>query len=440
MSIEYIAFGAVFIAGISCMLAFSFREKACGKAEELIRLQEEKDALLHEYEKVKALFHEQEKEYIALVKEREMIQRSYDGVQKYILETKELLVERMKALSHEVLTSTQSHFFTAAKAHFDESQKRFFADCSVRDEKVHSMLNPLKISLEQMNKKVVDLEMLRKESQGALMEQITSLSKETSTLIKALRHPGERGKWGETQLKRLVEMAGLIERCDFSIQETSSDGSLRADMIVTLPNARKVIIDAKVPLEGYIKAIEATSSEVYDREIEGHVEQLEKHIKTLSDKKYWAKYQESIDFTVLFLPSEALLAAALGKKSNLVEKALDKNILIATPTTMMALLHAVKLGWKESQLHKDIQDVVSLAKEWFSRSDVFIDHLQRLGKSLSTSVSSYNSAINSFESRFLVSLRKLAKEQRVGSGFVINELETISLPFAELQKEDTPFV
>ncbi len=436
---EYIPFLTAFITGISCMWAFSLRQQLIAKVQDIAWLKQENDNLKEECKNTKELLYVQEKEYLTLLKEYEIKNSSFQDVQKYIFETKEQLVERMKSLSHEVLTSTQSHFLTVAKAHFDESQKRFFSDCGNRDEKVQNMLNPLKTSLEQMNKKIVDLEMLRKESQGSLLEQITTLSKETSLLIKALRHPVSRGKWGEVQLKRLVEMAGLLERCDFSVQETSQDSSLRADMVITLPNSRKIILDAKVPLDAYIKAIEASDAEAYDKEIELHVEHIEKHIKILADKKYWGKYQGAIDFTIMFLPSEALFTAALAKKATLMERALEKNILIATPTTLMALLHAIKLGWKETELHKDLHEVVQLAQEWFSRSSVFVEHLQKLGKSLYGAVGAYNTAINSFESRFLVTLRKLAKEQKVGlfpnnsssaSSTLVEDLETISVPIS----------
>ncbi|MGR3951380.1 MAG: DNA recombination protein RmuC [Chlamydia sp.] len=422
---EYIAVLFVFIAGMSCVWAHFLNQQVAF-------LQTERLTLLQELEKARFLLHSEEKEHISLIKEYEATKHSFESIQKYINETKDQLVDRMKLLSHDVLTSTQSHFFTSAKSHFDESQKRFHAECSTRDEKVSQLINPLKSSLEEMNKKVGDLEMLRKESQGAFFEQISVLTKETSFLVKALRHPVERGKWGEAQLKRFVEMAGLLERCDFSTQETSFDGSLRADMVVTLPNSRKIIIDAKVPLEAYLKAIEAESPEICEKEMDRHVEQLEKHIKILSDKKYWGKYQGAIDFTVLFLPSEAILAAALRKKSHLIELAIEKHILLASPSTLMALLYAVKCGWKETLIHKDIQGIIALAKEWSSRSEVFVEHIQKLGKSLSQSVGSYNTAIQSFESRFLVTMRKLAKESEIASNSAIDGLEPLSAPCAEL--------
>lgn len=430
----------LFFSGILLMWGISLREKIQVYEKEKIQREQKLQELLFELENSKNNFNNLEKEYIALAKDHESVSSSFEGIQKYILETKEQLVDKMKMLSHDVLTSTQMHFLNSAKAHFDESQKRFISDCLQRDERFHAVVTPLKTSLDEVKKKVVDFEMQRKESQGVLLDQIATLSKETAFLIKALRHPGERGKWGEVQLQRLVEMAGLMNRCDFSLQETSTDGSLRADMIVTLPNNRKIIIDSKMPLDGYIRAIESVDQEKYQKEIENHVEHLEKHIKTLFDKKYWAKYQGSIDFTVLFLPSEAILAAAIEKRPTLLEKALEKNILLATPSTMMALLHAVKLGWKESQVHSDLHDIVTLAREWVVRSSLFVDHFQKLGKSLGQTVQSFNAAVNSYESRFLVTMRKIANEERVGIGVQGNsiaEIDPVSLAIA-MPESKTP--
>ncbi len=418
----------------SSMWIVSLREKLRFLIQEKERTFEENIKLQEEISLLEKALKSTEMELVEASKERELLYQSQKNLEEVLAQTKEQLVEKMKILSQEALHSSQSHFLSMAKAHFEESQKRFHSDCALRDEKMGGIINPLKSALDAMDKKVSEIEMARKEAFGGLIENINKLSQETSFLSKALRHPSERGKWGEVQLKRLVEMAGLIERCHFTVQETSEDGLLRADMVITLPNERKIIIDAKVPLEAYIKSLEAPTKEVQDREALVHADQLEKHVKALADKKYWEKYKGAIDFIVLFLPSEALLLTALSKRSDLVERSLDKNVLIATPSTLMALLHAVHQGWREARVERDIKDILMLAKEWFDRCSVFVKHLQATGKSLETTVLNYNKSINSFESRFLVTLRKLAKDQQLASGQTFDELEPLSIPIAQVNE------
>jgi DNA recombination protein RmuC len=251
----------------------------------------------------------------------------------------------------------------------------------------------------------------------------TALHTETSNLVKALRTPNVRGKWGELQLKRVVEMAGMVEHCDFLTQVTEShdDGNIRPDLIVQLPNQRTIIVDAKAPLQAYLEAIESSDEVHRARHLKDHSRQLRKHLTQLGDKAYYEQFQHAPEFVVLFLPSESIFYVALEHDPSLIEYGVDRNVLLATPTTLIALLRAVALGFREEVVAEHAMRISELGKSLYDRLLTMVDHLQKLKRSLDTSCDAYNKVAGCFEGRVLVAARRF---QEMGVSDTKAELET----------------
>lgn len=255
------------------------------------------------------------------------------------------------------------------------------------------------------------------------MQQMRSLSEahrelrsETSNLVAALRSPQARGRWGEMQLRRVVEMAGMIEHCDFvcQITERSEDGRLRPDMIVNLPGGKQVVVDAKTPLNAYIDGLQSSDPETKAQKMREHAKHVRKHIDELSKKSYWSQFRSSPEFVVLFLPGESFFGAALEYDPQLIEAGVSQNVIIATPTTLIALLRSVAYGWQQERLNQNVRAVADLGQELYKRLSDLGMHFSRLGQSLQKSVESYNRALGSLESRVLVSARKMNEMQIIG--------------------------
>jgi DNA recombination protein RmuC len=255
------------------------------------------------------------------------------------------------------------------------------------------------------------------------------LRSETSNLVQALRTPNVRGRWGEIQLHRVVEMAGMVEHCDFYEQQSveTEDGRLRPDMIVRLPNSRNIVIDAKAPLSAYLEAIDATDEDARKVQLQRHAQQIRTHLTMLGKKSYFEQFEPSPEFVVLFLPGEAFFAAALMQDPELIEFGVDENVIIATPTTLIALLRAVAYGWRQEALAQNAKEICDLGKELYERCSTMGGHMLALGKNLKRATDSYNDAIGSFESRVFVSARKFAALGAVASDDGIDELQQIEV-------------
>ncbi len=335
-------------------------------------------------------------------------------------------------LSSQALAANNSSFLDLAKATLEQHQGQARQELEQRQNAIDHLVQPLKEALTQVDGKIAQLEHARSGAYARLDEQVKALlgsqlklETETGNLVKALRTPTVRGRWGEIQLRKVVEMAGMLDYCDFLEQESSADGRARPDMIVKLPNARNIVIDAKAPLMAYLEAIEAASESDRDLAMGRHARHIRHHILKLSGKQYWDQFQPTPEFVVLFLPGESFFSAALSVDPALIEAGVERKVLLATPTTLIALLRSVAYGWREEKLTTNALAISRLGQEIHERLATMHQHFEQMGKSLEKAVDSYNKGIASLDSRVLVTARKFA-ELGAGSSKELNEVIAVN--------------
>jgi DNA recombination protein RmuC len=320
-----------------------------------------------------------------------------------------------ETIAADALRHSQDAFLTATRAELTALQADGAAHAEQREQTIATLLLPVRELLASYDTRLTQLDRDRTEALGQVAERLLQvhsvsdrLGRETRDLVQALRAPSSRGRWGELQLQRVVELAGMLEYCDFETQLTmaTTDGVQRPDMVVRLPGGSSIVVDAKAPLEGFLAAMDATDEPLRVAALDRHAKQLRAHINTLSDRNYWRQFTHAPEFVVLFLPGEAFHAAALERDPSLLEAGVAQRVLIASPTTLIALLRAAAYGWRQERVAESAAQVSALGRELSERLAVFTSHLADVGTSLDQAVTRYNRAVGSFDARVLVAARR----------------------------------
>ena len=351
-----------------------------------------------------------------------------------LFQAQEQLKHTFSSLSSEALEKNNRQFLDLAKTALEKVNETAKGDLDKKHQAIGEMLAPVKESLLKLDTGMRTLEKERKGEQESLKEQVRSLietekqlRQETSSLVKALRTPLARGRWGEMQLRRVVEMAGMLNHCDFYEQENevNDQGRMRPDLLVRLPGGRQVIVDAKVPLEAYLEAIQSSDEITREARLRDHARQVRAHVGMLSKKAYWEAFQPTPEFVILFLPAETFFSAALEFDPSLIEVGVEQGVILATPTTLIALLKSVAYGWKQESLSRHANQVNELGHELYKRLVDMSSHLSKVGRSLNTAVDAYNKGVGSFESRVLVTARKFKELGAASSSLELEPIEIV---------------
>jgi DNA recombination protein RmuC len=346
------------------------------------------------------------------------------------------------SLSSEALEKNNRSFLDLAKTSLEKFQEGAKGELDKRQTAIGQLLVPVKESLLKLDLGIRQIEKERKGDQESLKEQVRSLfenekqlKQETSNLVKALRTPLARGRWGEIQLRRVVELAGMLNQCDFfeQLQDTQEDVRLRPDLIVRLPGGRQVVVDSKVPLEAYLEAIHAEDDTVRIQRYKDHARQVKAHVSMLGKKAYWKRFQPTPEFVVLFLPAETFFSAALEYDPFLIEYGAEQNVILATPSTLIALLRAVAYGWKQENLSRRVETLHELGQDLYKRLVDMNFHFAKMGRGLAGAVEAYNKGIGSLESRVFVTARKFKELGIAPSQVDIEEMEPVEKIVRELQ-------
>ena len=328
------------------------------------------------------------------------------------------LTDTFASLSSQALRNSTEEFLKLAQQGMQQFHVRAQSDLDQKEKSIGVLMQPVKEALTRTEQQLRELEKERKEAYGSLSKHLETMAQtqqllqgETRNLVQALRRPEVRGQWGEMTLKRLAELAGMVQYCDFVEQETTKgeEGNLRPDMVVRMPDGREIVVDVKTPLDAYLSAVEAPDDTVRTWHLERHARKVRDRVRELAGRNYWAQFKRSPDFVVMFIPGDQFLSAALDVDRDLLEYALSQKVVLATPTSFVALLRAVGYGWRQLSLAENAEKIRDLGEELYQRLSTFTEHLSKLGKNLSSSLDHYNKAVGSFERQVMPGARKFTE-------------------------------
>ena len=363
---------------------------------------------------------------------------------KNILEQKEQinnnsinLKETFANIASDALKNNNESFLTLANEKMSNYQNQAKSDLEKRHVEIQKLINPAIETIKAIDNRIEIFDKDRIRSQTSTYEQMNVLIKETSDLSKALRAPNLRGAWGEMQLRRVVEIAGMMKFCDFVEQKVFSDDDSRIipDLVVNMAGGKNIVVDAKTPMDAYIKSIESEDKKIKENYISQHIKNTRDHVNSLSSKKYWDQFPDSPELVVMFIPIESVYMSVLDNDSSLLEWASNKNVIIASPLSLLALLKSFAVGWREESMAENAKQISDLGRELYERLSVFTEHFGSIGNTLGRTVDAYNKAVSSFQSRVFVTAKKFKEINIIDQNDNDIELKQIDKVAKKIEKD-----
>ena len=380
-----------------------------------------------------------------LSRQNSVLQSKVEAQANSLEEVRKAMVDTFKSAASDALTQNNKQFLDLARSQLETHVKDAEGNLDERKSAIAEMLKPVKESIDSYKKRIEELEKGSEKTFGQVTEMLSniqltnaSLQKETGALVNALRNPRVRGRWGEIGLKRVVEFSGLSAHCDF-IEQAYTEGEdsvLKPDMIINLPGNSHVVVDSKLPLDAYLQALETDDENSRNILFAKHAKDLRDHVNRLSKKQYWSQFENTPDFVVLYMEVESALNVALMTDKTLLQDAMNNKIILTTPTTLIVVLKSVAMSWQQHSITENALEIMDAANDFYSRVNIFADHLDKVGSGLKTALKGYNDAIGSWESRILPAGRKLEQLKATDNKNALPDLEIIDKPVRELKKSE----